>query len=84
MPIVQLIALFYKDQYVESMQKLLGSWLDSTSNSDSDTEDNESNTSPLVIIFFFFFFFSFFFLYLKRKYHFEIFEFKLTVYNFEK
>jgi len=49
-PIVQLIALFYKDQYVESMQKLLGSWLESTttSNSDSDTdEDNESNTSPL-------------------------------------
>ena len=80
MPIVQLIALFYKDQYVESMQKLLGSWLDSTSNSDSDTEDNESNTSPLVIIFSFFFFP----LYLKRKYHFEIFEFKLTVYKFEK
>ena len=51
MHIVQLIALFYKDQYVESMQKLLGSWLESTttSNSDSDTdEDNESNTSPLV------------------------------------
>lgn len=46
--IVQLIALFYKDQHVENMQKLLGSWLNSTT-SDSSEDDDESNTSPPVI-----------------------------------
>ena len=47
MTIVQLVALFYKDQHVENIQKLLGSWLDTTSDS---SEDDESNTSPLVSI----------------------------------
>ena len=44
--IVQLIALFYKDQHVENMQKMLSSWLDSTTSDSS--EDDESNTSPPV------------------------------------
>lgn len=47
--IVQLIALFYKDQHVENMQKLLGSWLNNTT-SDSSEDDDESNTSPSVTV----------------------------------
>ena len=43
---MQLIALFYKDQHVENMQKLLATWLDMTSSDSS--EDDESNTSPPV------------------------------------
>ena len=46
--IVQLIALFYKDQHAENLQKLLGSWLNSAT-SDSSEDDDESNTSPPVI-----------------------------------
>ena len=43
-PVVQLIALVYKDQHVITLQKLLQNFLES-SLSDS-SEDNESNTSP--------------------------------------
>ena len=46
--IVQLIALFYKDQHVENMQKLLGTWLNSVASESSDDGD-ESNTSPPVM-----------------------------------
>jgi hypothetical protein len=45
--IVQLIALFYKDQHVENMQKLLGTWINPTT-SESSEDDDESNTSPPV------------------------------------
>ena len=45
--IVQLIALFYKDQHVENMQKLLGTWINATT-SESSEDDDESNTSPPV------------------------------------
>lgn len=47
MTIVQLIALFYKDQHVENMQKLLGTWINATT-SESSEDDDESNTSPPV------------------------------------
>ena len=47
--IVQLIALFYKDQHVENMQKLLGTWINATT-SESSEDDDESNTSPPVKI----------------------------------
>lgn len=47
MTIVQLIALFYKDQHVENMQKLLGTWINPTT-SESSEDDDESNTSPPV------------------------------------
>ena len=43
-PLVQLIALIYKDQHVTTLERLLNIWLES-SLSDS-SEDNESNTSP--------------------------------------
>ncbi|XP_046461857.1 protein timeless-like isoform X1 [Daphnia pulex] len=45
--IVQLIALFYKDQHVENMQKLLGTWINPTT-SESSEDDDESNTSPPI------------------------------------
>ncbi|XP_057372867.1 protein timeless-like [Daphnia carinata] len=45
--IVQLIALFYKDQHVENMQKLLGTWINATT-SESSEDDDESNTSPPI------------------------------------
>ena len=46
MTIVQLIALFYKDQNVENMQKLLGTWInDSGSDISADADGDESNTS---------------------------------------
>lgn len=46
MTIVQLIALFYKDQNVENMQKLLGTWInDSGSDISADGDGDESNTS---------------------------------------
>ncbi|CAH0749022.1 unnamed protein product [Diatraea saccharalis] len=41
---VQLIALFYKDQHVVTLHKLLNMWLEATLSDSS--EDNESNTSP--------------------------------------
>lgn len=44
---MQLIALFYKDQHVENMQKLLGTWINPTT-SESSEDDDESNTSPPV------------------------------------
>lgn len=53
--IVQLIALFYKDQHVENMQKLLGTWINATT-SESSEDDDESNTSPPVRILDFLFF----------------------------
>lgn len=46
MTIVQLIALFYKGQNVENMQKLLGTWVnDSGSELSADGDGDESNTS---------------------------------------
>ncbi|GBP40332.1 Protein timeless [Eumeta japonica] len=42
--VVQLIALFYKDQHVVTLHKLLNLWLEATLSESS--EDNESNTSP--------------------------------------
>ena len=41
---MQLIALVYKDQHVNKLERLLNDWLE-TSLSES-SEDNESNTSP--------------------------------------
>lgn len=41
---MQLIALVYKDQHVNKLERLLNDWLE-TSISES-SEDNESNTSP--------------------------------------
>ncbi|CAH0726687.1 unnamed protein product, partial [Brenthis ino] len=41
---VQLIALFYKDQHVATLHKLLNLWLEASLSESS--EDNESNTSP--------------------------------------
>ncbi|XP_052747292.1 protein timeless [Bicyclus anynana] len=41
---VQLIALFYKDQHVTTLHKLLNLWLEASLSESS--EDNESNTSP--------------------------------------
>lgn len=43
-PLVQLIALIYKDQHVANLQKLLNLWLENSMSESS--EDNESNTSP--------------------------------------
>jgi len=43
---MQLIALVYKDQHVNKLERLLSDWLE-TSLSES-SEDNESNTSPQV------------------------------------
>uniref|UniRef100_U5EZ31 Putative dna topoisomerase i-interacting protein n=1 Tax=Corethrella appendiculata TaxID=1370023 RepID=U5EZ31_9DIPT len=40
----QLIALMYKDQHINTLQKLLNLWFDATLSDSS--EDNESNTSP--------------------------------------
>ena len=42
--IMQIVALVYKDQHVQTLERLLGQWLE-TSLSES-SEDNESNTSP--------------------------------------
>jgi hypothetical protein len=44
--LMQLIALIYKDQHVNKLERLLSDWLE-TSLSES-SEDNESNTSPQV------------------------------------
>ena len=46
MIIVQLIALIYKDQHAENLQKVIATFL-ASSTSDS-SEDDESNTSPQV------------------------------------
>jgi len=43
-PLVQLIALVYKDQHVTTLEGLLNLWLESSLPESS--EDNESNTSP--------------------------------------
>merc|ERR1719491_1883711 len=43
-PLVQLIALVYKDQHVTTLERLLHIWLESSLSESS--EDNESNTSP--------------------------------------
>merc|ERR1719491_1158662 len=43
-PLVQLIALVYKDQHVTTLERLLHVWLESSLSESS--EDNESNTSP--------------------------------------
>ncbi|XP_062548363.1 protein timeless isoform X2 [Armigeres subalbatus] len=40
----QLVALMYKDQHINTLQKLLNLWFESTLSESS--EDNESNTSP--------------------------------------
>ena len=42
--IMQIVALVYKDQHVQTLERLLSQWLE-TSFSES-SEDNESNTSP--------------------------------------
>ena len=42
--IMQIVALVYKDQHVQTLERLLSQWLE-TSLSES-SEDNESNTSP--------------------------------------
>lgn len=47
--LMQLIALVYKDQHVNKLERLLSDWLE-TSLSES-SEDNESNTSPQVTSF---------------------------------
>lgn len=44
--IAQLIALIYKDQHVNTLQKLLSLWFEAALSDSSD--DNESNTSPPV------------------------------------
>ena len=43
-PLVQLIALVYKDQHVTTLERLLHVWLESSLSESSG--DNESNTSP--------------------------------------
>ena len=43
-PLVQLIALVYKDQHVNTLERLLNLWLESSLSESS--EDNESNTTP--------------------------------------
>lgn len=43
-PLVQLIALVYKDQHVSTLERLLNLWLESSLSESS--EDNESNTTP--------------------------------------
>ncbi|XP_071454138.1 protein timeless isoform X2 [Hetaerina americana] len=44
-PLVQLIALTFKDQRMASLLKMLHMWLETSMSSES-SEDNESNTSP--------------------------------------
>ncbi|KAG8232642.1 hypothetical protein J437_LFUL012602 [Ladona fulva] len=44
-PMVQLVALTYKDQHMASLLKMLQLWLETSMSSES-SEDNESNTSP--------------------------------------
>lgn len=44
--VVQLIALMYKDQHVNTLQKLLNLWFETTPSEEDSSEDNESNTSP--------------------------------------
>merc|ERR1712083_152227 len=46
-PLVQLIALVYKDQHVTTLERLLHVWLESSLSESS--EDNESNTSPNLL-----------------------------------
>jgi hypothetical protein len=46
-PMVQLIALVYKDQHVTTLERLLHVWLESSLSESS--EDNESNTSPNLL-----------------------------------
>merc|ERR1712083_1064522 len=46
-PLVQLIALVYKDQHVTTLERLLHIWLESSLSESS--EDNESNTSPNLL-----------------------------------
>ena len=43
-PLVQLVALVYKDQHVNTLERLLNIWLESSLSESS--EDNESNTTP--------------------------------------
>uniref|UniRef100_A0A8D8UQR2 Protein timeless n=1 Tax=Cacopsylla melanoneura TaxID=428564 RepID=A0A8D8UQR2_9HEMI len=44
--VVQLIALMYKDQHVNTLQKLLNLWFETSPSEEDSSEDNESNTSP--------------------------------------
>ncbi|KAI5704962.1 hypothetical protein M8J75_010490 [Diaphorina citri] len=46
--VVQLIALMYKDQHVNTLQKLLNLWFETSPSEEDSSEDNESNTSPPV------------------------------------